>query len=406
MKKLGKITNIATLVALGLAILVGFLLPEFAKDIKFFGDWYVKTLKILISPIIFLSMSLFVLKRDGTKKFLLGKTVLLFIGMFVVTFLMSSLIVGLTHPGTNFVGEAEEYVGGFSDLSFKGIFEKLVPQSFEKFFYGDYIFFVIVCSLIIAFILSLTPAKKAYTKGLEFCKKYVDVALKIVIFLTPLAVLSLVSNLIVSNKAETFMMGLVYILFAYGLSVLTILIVMILPVWLIAKVNPITYIKKVSKVWLMTISTCSSAATLPYTIKVCNEEFGVDEKITDVVVPLGCTIHMCGGAISFSLLGLFVAQLNGITVTIPMYLLMLALSTLINMAAPGIPGGGKVIGATYLSILGFPFESFFGLYLAIYSFLDMAYTTLNVTGDVSANILLDHFEKRKEIKQEDKKVAE
>ena len=104
---------------------------------------------------------------------------------------------------------------------------------------------------------------------------------------------------------------------------------------------------------------------------------------------------MCGGAVSFALLGFFVAQFTGATVTFPMFMLMLLCATLINMAAPGIPGGGVVIGLSYLTIFGFEVESFFGIYSGIYKLLDMSYTTLNVTGDISANILLNHFESKK-----------
>ena len=165
---------------------------------------------------------------------------------------------------------------------------------------------------------------------------------------------------------------------------------MILPVWIFAKINPITYIKKVYKVWIITLTTCSSAATLPYTIKVCNKEFGVDEKITNIVVPLGCTIHMCGGAVSFELLGLFCSSLFGVEITIWTYLLMLASAIIINMAAPGIPNGGIIIGATYLSLFNIPL-TFMGFYSSIYKLLDMSYTTLNVTGDITANILIDEY---------------
>lgn len=155
------------------------------------------------------------------------------------------------------------------------------------------------------------------------------------------------------------------------------------------KINPFTYIKKISKVWLITMTTCSSSATLPYTIKVCNEDLGISDKVTDMVVPLGCTIHMCGGAVSFALLGLFCSHLFGITIDIPTYLLMLVSATLINMAAPGIPNGGIVIGATYISLLGIPL-TFIGFYSGIYKVLDMIYTTLNVTGDISANVIINH----------------
>ena len=65
-----------------------------------------------------------------------------------------------------------------------------------------------------------------------------------------------------------------------------------------------------------------------------------------------------------------------------------------NMAAPGIPGGGIVLGAGYLGIIGAPL-SIMGMYSGIYRVLDMAYTTLNVAGDVTANVLLYESERRK-----------
>ena len=96
---------------------------------------------------------------------------------------------------------------------------------------------------------------------------------------------------------------------------------------------------------------------------------------------------MCGGAVSFALLGLFCAKLYGIEMGIGSWFFMALAAMLINMAAPGIPGGGIVIGASYLSMMGIPL-GFMGFFSGIYKFLDMVYTTLNVTGDISANILI------------------
>ena len=95
---------------------------------------------------------------------------------------------------------------------------------------------------------------------------------------------------------------------------------------------------------------------------------------------------MCGGAVSFALLGLFCSSLFGINISLTTYLLMLLSAVLINMAAPGIPNGGIIIGASFLSMFNIPL-TFMGFYSSIYKLLDMSYTTLNVTGDISANIL-------------------
>ena len=63
------------------------------------------------------------------------------------------------------------------------------------------------------------------------------------------------------------------------------------------------------------------------------------------------------------------------------------IATLINMAAPGIPGGGVVLGASFLSILGLPID-LMGPISGFYRLLDMAFTTINVEGDVAANLII------------------
>jgi Na+/H+-dicarboxylate symporter len=203
---------------------------------------------------------------------------------------------------------------------------------------------------------------------------------------TPLAVFALMANTAASYQGTLFM-GLRYILSAYISGLLVLIVIMILPVTLFCGISPLEYIRKVYKIWLLTISTCSSAATLPHTLRLCKEDLGLDERLCDSVIPLGCTIHMCGGAVSFSLLGIFCAKLYGVEVTFSLYLMMVLSSLILNMSAPGIPNGGVVIGATYLEMLGIPL-GFIGFYSGIYKILDMLYTSLNVTGDISAALLL------------------
>ena len=391
MKKSKLILSIVTLVCLGLGFLLGFVAPEFSKSINFFGDWYITELKIIIGPVIFASIFVNVLRRQKGSSLTLLKTIGLFVAMFMVTFLLTAGVVAIAKPGQGFVLDNPEDLPKEADFGVLAILKNLIPSSLEDVFLGKSIFFVIVIVFASSLIVSFTPIKDKAADVFETVRKYLGYALQIIIILTPLAVISLVSNAVVKYGSMLIAAGLKYILFAWGCSILAVILVMILPVWLIAKVNPITYVKKVAKVWLISLSTCSSVATLPHTIKCCNEDFGVDEKITNVVVPLGCTIHMCGGAVSFALLGLFVAQMSGFTITFGTFLLMILCATLINMAAPGIPGGGRIIGISYLMIFGLPIAGFYGFYNGIYSLLDMSYTTLNVTGDVTASVIVDRF---------------
>lgn len=383
-----KKSNLLVFISLILGIVGGIFIPEFMKSISFIGTIYINLLKFMIVPIIFTSVIVTIYKSKNNKGNVVFKSILLFVIMFVLTFLLTSVIVTLFKPGVGFVFPLTEWDGEVTKFSVADIIVNLFPNNIITIIQNNSIFAV----LIVAFFSGVAATKVKNSKVvIDFVDGVKEISFKLleyIMYLTPIAVFALIGNTVALYGTTIIGVGAKYILFAYICSILTLILIMIVPVWLFAKINPIVYIKKVSKVWLMTLTTCSSAATLPTTIKVCNKEFGISNKITDIVVPLGCTIHMCGGAVSFALLGLFTSQMFGVEISFVTYLVMILSATMINMAAPGIPNGGIVIGATYLSMLNIPL-SFIGFYSGIYKLLDMAYTTLNVTGDITANILIN-----------------
>lgn len=388
MKKGTKILNILTLVGLVLGILGGIFLPNVMNEISFIGTIYINMLKFMIIPIIFTSIVVTIFNSSNKKDKVLLKTILTFIVMFVITFLITSIIILIVKPGSGFTFSEIAWDGEITEFSIASILTNLFPTNLSDVISKNAILPAIIFAVVCGYAASKVEDGETAIKVVESFKNIFGKILEMIMYITPAAVLSLVGSTIANYGNIIFGVGVKYILIAWICSIIALILVMILPAFLIGKVNPITYIKKASKIWLMTLTTRSSAATLPYTIKTCNEDFDIPEKVTNIVVPLGCTIHMCGGAVSFALLGLFTSQLFGVPITIGTFALMIISATLINMAAPGIPNGGIVIGATYLSILGIPL-TFIGLYSGIYPLLDMAYTTLNVTGDITANIIIN-----------------
>ena len=383
-----KTVSILTIICLILGIIGGLLIPSFINNIDFIGIIYVNLLKFMIVPIIFSSIIITVYNSNKLKGKLVIRTVLLFLVMFILTFIISSLIIMLVKPGINYKFDELPFDGVINSLRWQDVIVNLFPTNLVTIIERNNIFAAIVVAFLFGICASKTKNGKTFIEFFESLRDILFKSLEYIMYLTPIAVLSLIGNMVANYGGVILGLGFKYILIAYVISIIILIIIMILPVMIICHINPITYIKRVSKVWLLSITTCSSAATLPTTIKVCNEEFGISSKITSIVVPLGCTIHMCGGAVSFALLGLFTMELFGLQLTFGIFMEMLIFSTLINMAAPGIPNGGIVIGASYLTILGIPL-TFMGFYSGIYKLLDMVYTTLNVTGDITANLLID-----------------
>lgn len=389
--------NLWVLISLILAIIAGLVIPDLVKNIAFIGTIYINLLKFIIIPIIFTSISVAIYNTKSSKAKIFVKTILVFVAMFVTTFLLTSLIVWLLKPASGINTSLLDFGQNITEttkFSYADIIVGLFPSNLATMIATNSIFAFIIFAAFFGLAASKVKNSEVVMDFVEGLKNIFNKLLEYIMYLTPIAVFALVSNTVASYGMMIVGIGAKYIAIAYLASILTLLLIMVLPVWLYAKVSPLEYIKKISKVWLITASTCSSAATLPYTIRTCNKEFGIPEKITNLVVPLGCTIHMCGGAVSFSLLALFSSSLVGMDITLGTYFFMIIGATFINMAAPGIPNGGIVLGATYLSMLGIPLI-FIGIYSGMYRLLDMAYTTLNVTGDISANILIYESERRK-----------
>ena len=392
-KDLSRCLSPLSLLAFVLGLVLGLWQPQLFPPIAFLGNIYVNMLKLIVIPLLMTEVACGVYESSGGAGNRLVKTVGLFVVMFVVSFLVTAVLVTLISPGTGLDLFEGEWDGTVAAVSLGAFVESLFPSNlFAAMSAGS----ILPC-LIFAFVFGIMAEKAKAKHAMVVMGELRDVLsriLRCIMWLTPLGVFSLMGSAAGSYGTQLLSVFGRYILVAWGCCAVVVVLVMMLPLWVFCRISPLTYLRRLGQIWLITLSTCSSAATLPTTMRVCSEEFGVPESVTSLVVPLGCTIHMCGGAVSFCLLGLFTMQMAGLPVTVPFFLQMLLVATLMNMAAPGIPGGGIVLGATYLTILGAP-TGFIGLYSGIYRLLDMAYTTLNVTGDVTANVLIAKSEEKK-----------
>lgn len=375
-----------TLGALVLGILFGLLLPGFPEKIAFIGDIYIGLLKLVVVPLLICQIFTAAARRGIKTGKTLVKTVLLFFVLFAVTFVITYIVVSLIRPGNAFHLPEEAWDGTVADTTAGSIVSNLFCWNIFEAMSAGKILPCVLFSLVCGIAASLLHLEKTVDVAEELSKIFI-VVLDWIMYLTPLGVFALIASS--ASKYGTSLIGisLMYILIAWGIGIFSMLLVMFLPVCIFRRISPGRYFKAMLKVWAVSLSTCSSVATLPVTMRVCKEDFDVPDSVTSVVVPLGCTIHMCGGAVSFCLLALFTMQSAGITASVGTFFVMLLLAEILNMAAPGIPGGGIALGAAYLTSLGLPL-GFIGIYSGIYRFLDMIYTTLNVSGDVTANILL------------------
>ncbi len=398
MSWLMKKENLFIRVAIGflIGIIIGILFPAFSKDIKVIGDVYLTLIKMMIIPVLICAVmgGIINIQDPSTLKRIGLKTVTLYVLMFFASAIISFGIAYIIRPGLGVVLENQPvWEGTLADTSIGGFLGNIFPSNiFEAMAKGDILPTIIFVALMGIGIVSVGKEAEPIKDWFNSLSAVIFRVLGMVMETSPLGVMSLIAFSLAEYGMGIFTALGKYILTCWIASIAVFIIVMILPVVLITKAKIKPLLKACGKIALMTLSTTSSAATLPTTIRVSIDDLGAPEGISNFTLPLGCTINMCGGAVSFSCLALFVADFYGLTLSFTTIIGMVIVATLINMAAPGIPGGGIVLGASFLATFGLPFD-LMGPISAFYRLLDMAFTTLNVEGDVTANLLIAYSEK-------------
>jgi len=399
-KALFRKENLYIRIAVGFAagVLLGLLAPQFSVETKVIGDIYLSLIKMMIIPVLICAVMTGIMNAaDPASLRRIGlKTVALYIVMFLASFAVSFAVAMAVRPGlrTSF-GNKPEYTGEIGGpVDFSEVLREIFPDNIFAAFSENNILPVIIFSMLLAVaVVSIGDRGKPVKDLMNSLSEAVFRMLSYVMETSPLGVMSLIAFSVAEYGPGIFMAIGKYVLCCWLACIAVFIIVFLIPVVAYTGTGARKFLRACGKIALMTMATTSSSATLPTTIKVSTEDLGAPESISNFTLPLGCTINMCGGACSFCCLALFVSDFYGLDLTPGRIVAMAVAATVINMAAPGIPGGGIVLMTSFLTMFALPVE-LLGPVAAVYRLLDMAFTTINVEGDVAANLIIAKSEEK------------
>jgi proton glutamate symport protein len=252
-------------------------------------------------------------------------------------------------------------------------------------------FQIVILAIFIAVALaSIAPSRAKPI--VDLCVSLQDISMKVVSWamaLAPAAVFGLLAQVCVQVGFDaivgvgaymgTVLFGLLLLLGFYLLVVMT-----------VGKRNPITFVKAIWGVQLLAFSTSSSAAVMPLSMKTAEETLGVSRPISQFIVPLGATVNMDGTALYQVVAAVFLTQVYGIDLTLAELILLSVTTVGASIGSPSTPGVGIVILATIVQGIGVPAEGI-ALILGVDRLLDMTRTAVNVSGDLTACVVMDHW---------------
>jgi len=150
---------------------------------------------------------------------------------------------------------------------------------------------------------------------------------------------------------------------------------------LIARVNPLRFFSGSSDALVTALATSSSNATLPTSLRVAEDNLGIHREVSRFVLTVGSTANQNGTALYEGVTVLFLAQVFGISLSLPQQTIVVLMSVLAGIGTAGVPGGSLPLVAIVLVSVGIPPEGI-GIILGVDRVLDMCRTAVNVGGDL------------------------
>jgi Na+/H+-dicarboxylate symporter len=395
MKKMGLTTKI--FIGFILGIILGIIFRDKIIFIKPIGDIFLILIKMIVVPLVFLSIVTGVASIGDIKKLkkIGTKTLLYFVVTTALAGVIGLIISHFIQPGAgvdiSIIGDAGKYqvktmptlgstiLGMFPDNPIKAMANGNLMQ-------------IIVFAIFLG--ISLTAMGNNGRKIINLFNDGTQAMYKmtsIVMEFSPIGVAALMAVSIGQYGLSVFSPLGKFIGTIYLADILVAFIMYGFMLKFIGKIPLKRCLSGISDVWLMTLSTTSSSGTLPVTISVTENKFGVHKDLAEFILPLGATMNMNGGGVYYSAAVIFVSQIYGIPMDFSQQLLIILLATIISIGSPGIPGGGIVMTIMLLTTMGLPMD-IMGMIAGMYRLIDMANTTMNVTGDVVTSICVGRGE--------------
>lgn len=394
---LNRISLVKQIIAgLIVGIVLALVLPKQLSWLPIFGDLFVGALKG-VAPVLvfFLVMSAISHHKTGTKTNMKSIIFLYLLGTFLAAVLAvaASFIfrLELVLPPSE---EGLTAPGGIAEV-LKTLVFNVVSNPVDALLKGNYIG-------ILTWAILLGVALRNATQGtkdlLADVSEAVSQCVRWIIRFAPLGVMGLVFNSIAAGGLEILLKYLMLIVLLVGTMLFDAFVINPIIVYIYTRQNPYPLVFKCIKdSGITAFFTRSSAANIPVNMKLC-EELGLDKDTYSISIPLGATINMGGAAITISILTLAAANTLGITVDVPMAIILCVLSAISACGASGVAGGSLLLIPLACSLFGIPNDiamQVVGVGFIVGVIQDSCETALNSSTDVLFTATADIAAKRK-----------
>ncbi|MCK6257246.1 dicarboxylate/amino acid:cation symporter [Fictibacillus sp. KIGAM418] len=401
MKPLFKNLTFQVIIAIILGITLGLLWPEAGKNMKPLGDTFINAVKMVIAPIIFLTIVLGIAKMGDMKKVgkVGGKAFIYFEVVTTFALIIGLIVVNVIKPGAGLdfnklqKGDVSQFTSGGAEggINWVDFVTHIVPQNMVDAFAKGDILQVLFFSIL--FGVGLTALGGKGKPVIDFFDKLLQIFFNVVGYIMKAAPIG-------AFGAMAFTIG------NFGLSSLlplgklmisvymTMILFVVLVLNIICKMYGFSlwkYLKYIKDEILIVLGTSSSESVLPRMMNKM-ERFGCSKSVVGLVIPTGYSFNLDGTSIYLSMAVVFLAQVFNIDLSLSQQITIIAILMLTSKGAAAVTGGGFIVLASTLSAMHvIPVEGL-ALLLGVDRFMSEARAIINLIGNGIATIVVSKSE--------------
>ncbi|NUE66547.1 MULTISPECIES: dicarboxylate/amino acid:cation symporter [Snodgrassella] len=397
-----QILYVQVIIAIIIGILLGNFFPSVGESMKPLGDAFIKLVKMIISPVIFLTVVTGIAEMTNMKTMgrVAGKAMVYFLTFSTLALVIGLLVANIAQPGhglnidptTLQSAKVHEYVQKSHESSLTGFLMDIIPTTAMSPLTNGNILQTLFIAILFGVSLAMIGEKaRPLINIFHDLSAPVFKMVSILMRAAPVGAFGAMAFTIGKYGIDSIGNLLYLILTFYISSVLFILIVL----GAVARYNGFSIIKLVKYIkeeLLLVLGTSSSEAALP-TLMQKMENAGCKKSIVGLVVPTGYSFNLDGTNIYMTLAALFIAQACNIDLTLQQQVLLLLVAMLSSKGAAGVTGAGFITLAATLSVVpSVPVEGM-ALILGIDRFMSECRALTNLVGNACATIVVARWEK-------------
>ena len=389
------------LLAIVAGVAVGYAFPKLGASLKPLGDAFVSLVKMIIAPVIFLTVSTGIGGMADTGKVgsVFGKALAYFLAVSTLALVIGLVVGNVVHPGSGLhinpasldSSSVVKYASAANDQTIVGFLLHIIPKTLISALVDGEILQVLLVAILTGLAIGMAGAKSAPL--MSVLSSATNVVFKIVHLLMVLAPFGAFG-------------AMAYVIAVFGLGTLANLAALVATFYLtstlfvlvvlgaIARVAGFSILKMLAYLkdeLLLTLGTSSSEAALPALMEKM-ECAGCRKDVVGLVIPTGYSFNLAGTNIYMTLAATFIAQALGIHLSTGDQIMLLSVAMISSKGAAGVTGAGFIILAATLSVVPSLPVAGMALILGVDRFLSECRALTNLIGNAVATVVVAHWE--------------